>query len=207
MPPITALHSLNYFLIFSDAELAILQKVAVLRYFKKKEDVLAFGEKEQYINCVTKGLLRKHIICGDRSISTEFAAEGNVICSNSSFGSQQPSEYCIEAIENCTLISFTLESLEWLYSQSPVFFEFGKIIVSSSLIKCEEREIMLMKYDAQKRFNYFMETKGNLFLRLPQTMIASYLNIQPETFSKLKRLSQYKEGEKLGSLCPWQKPF
>ena len=184
--------SLSHFIKFTDEELATLKETAVVRNFKKKEVILPFGEKEQYISCVAKGLVRKHIMCGERSISTEFASEGDVICSNSSFGSQLPSEYCTEAIENTTLISFTLSSLERLYRKSHVFFEFGKIIVSKSLLKCEEREIMLMKYDAQRRLEYFMETKGELFLRLPQNMIASYLNIQPETFSKLKRAANNK---------------
>lgn len=179
--------SLSHFIKFTDEELAILKEAAVIRNFKKKEVILSFGEKEQYISCVAKGLVRKHIMCGNRSISTEFAPEGDIICSNSSFGSQMPSEYSTEAVENTTLISFTINALEKLYRKSHVFFEFGKIIVAKSLLKCEEREIMLMKYDAQRRLEYFMETKGDLFLRLPQNMIASYLNIQPETFSKLKR--------------------
>ncbi len=185
--------ALRNYIDFSNEEILMLQKTVQVRHFKKREIVLAYGEKEQYISCVAKGLVRKYIMCGDRSISTEFAAEGGVICSNSSFGNRLPSEYCIEAIEATTLISFTLDSLEWLYKQSPVFFEFGKIIVAHSLLKCEEREIMLMKYDAQRRFNFFMETKSNLFLRLPQNMIASYLNIQPETFSKLKRQASLKK--------------
>lgn len=179
--------SLSHFVKFSDEELAILKDVAVVRNYKKKEVILAFGEKEQYISCVAKGLVRKHIMCGKRSISTEFAAEGDVVCSNSSLGSNMPSEYSVEAIENTTLISFTLDGLEKLYRKSHVFFEFGKIMVSKSLLKCEQREIMLMKYDARQRLEYFMGTKGELVLRLPQNMIASFLNIQPETFSKLKR--------------------
>jgi CRP-like cAMP-binding protein len=179
---------------FSNEEIKILERSILMRQYKKKEIVLAFGEKEQYINCVAKGLARKYLMCGDRSICTEFAGEGDIICSNSSFGSQLPSEYSIDAYEPTTLISFTLDSLHLLFQQSPVFFEFGKIIIGRSVHKCEEREIMLMKYDALGRFNYFKETNTHLYLRLPQNMIASYLNIQPETFSKLKRLTVHKAG-------------
>jgi CRP-like cAMP-binding protein len=187
MTPFLLHAALKNFVDFSNEEITILQKAVQIRQCKKKEVILNFGEKEKYVSCVAKGLVRKHIMCGVSSISTEFAAEGGVICSNSSIGSQVPSEYCIEAIEPTTLISITLDSINWLYTQSPVFFEFSKALISQSLLKCEEREIMLMKYDATGRFKHFMETKANLFLRLPQTMIASYLNIQPETFSKLKR--------------------
>ena len=62
MTPITALHALNNYIKFSDKEMSILQKVAVIRHYKKREEVLAFGEREQYISCVTKGLVRKHIM-------------------------------------------------------------------------------------------------------------------------------------------------
>lgn len=183
---------LRTYINFTNDEIDILQKLAEVRHYKKKQVVLNFDEKEQYISCVAKGLVRKHIMCGKRSVSTEFAAEGSIICSNSSLGNQLPSAYSIEAIEATILISFTLDSLNYLYNKSPVFFKFGKIIIAQSMLKCEEREIMLMKYDAAGRFNFFMKTKGDLFLRLPQKMIASYLNIQPETFSKLKRQSSLK---------------
>ncbi len=187
MVPVTALHSLNNFLPFPDKEMSMIQKVAVVRYFKRKETILQFGETEQYINCVAKGLVRKYIMYKEKSICTEFAAEGGAICSNSSFGSKTASQYCIDAVENSTLISFTRDGLEWLYQQSPMFFEFGKLIFAKSLLQCEEREIMLMKYDATERIRLFMENKSNLFLRLPQNYVASYLNVQPQTFSKLKQ--------------------
>jgi len=193
MVPLTALHPLNNYMPFSDKEMVILQKVAVVRYFKRKEIVLPFGGKEQYINCVSKGLLRKHILHEDKHISTAFAAEGGVMCSNSSLGSQEPSEYSIDAVENTTLISFSLDGMEWLYQQSHRFFEFGKIITAQSLLHCEEREKLLMKYDAAGRVKYFMEKKSNLFLRLPQNYVASYLNVQPQTFSKLKQQVTYKK--------------
>ncbi len=179
--------ALNKYMRFTDEEITTLLKVMKIRTFKKKETILALQQKEQYISCVAKGLVRKYIMCGSKSMSTDFAAEGGIVCSNSSIGTQLPSEYGVQALENTTLLSFTLDALNWLYTQSPVYFEFGKIIVSTSLLRCEEREILLMKYDALHRLQHFIDKKGELFLRLPQHYIASYLNIQPQTFSKLKK--------------------
>ena len=186
MNPFLLSQALNRYISFTDDHIVTLKKVAVIRSFKKKETILPFGEKEEYISCIANGLVRKHIMCGNKSVCTDFSPEGSVVCSNSSFGTNLPSEYCVEAIEASTLISFTLGSLNWLYNQSPVFFEFGKVMVGMSLFKSEEREIMLMKYDAPGRLAHFMDTKAELFLRLPQHYIASYLNIQPQTFSRLK---------------------
>ena len=45
----------------------------------------------------------------------------------------------------------------------------------------------LLNYDAFGRLQHFRNSKPELFLRLPQTYIASYLNISPETFSLLKK--------------------
>ena len=114
--------ALNRFMPFRNEEIALLQKVAVVRYYKKKEVILNFGDKEKYISCVAKGLVRKHIMCGNKSISTEFAAENDVICSNSSLGNNMPSSYGVEAVESTTLISFSLDALNWLYGESPIFF-------------------------------------------------------------------------------------
>ena len=67
------------------------------------------------------------------------------------------------------------------------FLQFGKKISATITRQKESREMELLNYDALGRLQHFTDSKPDLFLRLPQTYIASYLNVSPETFSTLKK--------------------
>jgi hypothetical protein len=45
-----------------------------------------------------------------------------------------------------------------------------------------------IRYTTKERFISFMQQNPDLVLRVPQKYLASYLEIQPETFSRLKHL-------------------
>ena len=45
-----------------------------------------------------------------------------------------------------------------------------------------------IRYTTKERFVNFMKQNPELVLRVPQKYLASYLEIQPETFSRLKHL-------------------
>jgi hypothetical protein len=45
----------------------------------------------------------------------------------------------------------------------------------------------------RERFLYFMERHPTLLQRVPQKHVASFLNIQPETFSRYKHLLRPKK--------------
>lgn len=183
---------------FTKDELNELLKKAVIRNFKRNQTVLAIGEVEQHISIIHRGIARKYLVDHfNRQITTEIATQGDVICSNSSIGKVTQSFYGIQAIENLILISFTLDSLFELCVLFPTFFEFVKRVVGISLSKIEEREIILAKYDAQKRFGHFFEKYPEMYERVPQKYLASYLNIRPQTLSKVKKAYI---SEKLGTL-------
>jgi CRP-like cAMP-binding protein len=45
-----------------------------------------------------------------------------------------------------------------------------------------------MRLDTRERFLQFVERNPELVQRVPQKYLASYLNMKPETFSRLKHL-------------------
>lgn len=178
---------LHYFP-FTNDQLDKLLKEVVIRNFKKNQVILAFGEKEQYVNCVHKGMVRKYLVNYKKEdITTEIVDKYEVICSNSAFGKGTPSFYAIQAVEDSVLISITLNALHNLCSIDLNFLEFRKKIIGEAMSKIEEREILLSSYDAMGRFQYFIQNKTQIYDRVPQKLLASYLGIRPQTLSKIKR--------------------
>ena len=58
-----------------------------------------------------------------------------------------------------------------------------------------EKEYLLLdsiRYTPRERFLHFMKEQPDLLQRVPQKYLASYLDIKPETFSRLKHLMYMK---------------
>jgi CRP-like cAMP-binding protein len=183
---------------FSEKEKLMIYRYLKLRHFKKKEKILLQGEVESHINFLHKGLTRQYYIHNNREINTQFALKDDIVCSAYSYFSRTPSAYSIEAVEPTTLLSFEMNDMDFIFGQGPNFIQWGRLLMNQLLFYKEEREQELLTYDAANRLQHFIDSKPELFSKLSQIHIASYLNIQPETFSKLKseiqKIGQQKSG-------------
>jgi|SRR6476620_1401987 CRP-like cAMP-binding protein len=165
----------------------ILPRIEV-REVPKRHLLVQTGEQEQYLNLVSKGVLRKYFFKGREEIITQLAKEGDLISSSVSFLSGQPSQYAIEALEPTIVYSLSRENLEQLYALSPRIERLGRIVITDLYLQKEKWEQDHIQFDIRQRFVNFVHNNADLIQRVPQKYIASYLNIKPETFSRLKHL-------------------
>ena len=159
-----------------------------VRKFAKKETMTAAGEVENYFNFIVKGLARKFYVKGHQEINTQISFEGQMLLSQESFHSRQPSEYIIEAIEPTTVVSIDHDDLERLYTSSHRMEHLGRLIVTYSMVIKDRWQMQLVKMTPRERFLNFVNRNPELMQRVPQKFLASYLNIKPETFSRFKHL-------------------
>ena len=163
-----------------------------VRHFRKKQIISRVDEVENYFNCVLKGLVRKYYQKGKEDINVQISTEGHIIHSQESFHSRTPSEYCIEAIENTTLASITFDNLEKIYSSSHKLERLGRLVITFSMVMKDRWQMNMIKLTPRERFLDFVHKNPELLQRVPQKQLASYLNIQPETFSRFKHMLKEK---------------
>jgi CRP-like cAMP-binding protein len=172
----------------TDEEFARLTEMIEIRNFDKKEQLVKIGEVENYLNFLVKGLARMYFHKGRTEIITHIARENEMISSSASFLSGQPSSYIVEALESSTFLSISRERLEKLYLESSRMERLGRLMTTHFFLVKEEWEIECIRLDAQERFMRFVHNNPDLMQRVPQKYLASYLNMKPETFSRLKHL-------------------
>ena len=177
---------LSKYVEISPAEFNSLELLLEARNYDKKVKLIDIGEQENYLNFVVKGLARKYFYKGREEVITQIAKEGEVISSSVSFLSNSPSTYVVDTIEPTIFLSLSKQSLEQLYLSHPKWQRAGRLITTDSLIQQENWELDRVKYTTKERFVRFVSANSDLFQRVPQKYLASYLNIQPETFSRLK---------------------
>lgn len=176
----------NRYLSLSNEDVAAITSHLQVRHFNRRAILIREGEHEQYLNLVVKGLLRKFFFKGSHEVITQLASEGSLISSSVSFLSSTPSQYTIEALEPVTVVSLSKDSLDKLYETVPSVLRLGRLIITDLYLQKEQWEQDHICFDVKQRFMKFVEQHPDLLQRVPQKYIASYLNIKPETLSRLK---------------------
>jgi CRP-like cAMP-binding protein len=172
----------------TDEDFSILATKIVVRTFDKHVKLIQPGEVERYMNFVVKGLVRQYFYKGRTEVVTVLARERELVSASASFLSGEPSNYFVETLEPTTLLSLTREDLEEVYRKSPGVERVGRLMTTQFVLQKEEWEQGYMRMDTRERFIRFVEKDPGMIQRVPQKYLASYLNMKPETFSRLKHL-------------------
>jgi CRP-like cAMP-binding protein len=155
---------------------------------RKRQYLLQEGDVCKYTAFVDKGLLRSYTVDdkGDEHI-LQFAMEGWWTSDLSSFLTEEPSLFNIEALEESQLLLITKPSWELLLQKIPAFERFFRILIQNNLIATQKRLIGSLSETAEEKYNKLVNTYPDCIQRVPQHMIASYLGITRETLSRLRK--------------------
>jgi len=179
---------LNRFIEVSIEDFAELIAWTEPRQFEKKTILTKPGEVEEYMYFITSGLIRKYFLKKDQEIITHLVKEGGIIGCGESFLTGQPSRYFVETLEPTTAFAISRQKLEEMYGSSKKWEKLGRIMTTQYFLVQEMRLMDNIRYSTRERFVKFMNENTDLIQRVPQKYLASYLNIKPETFSRLKHL-------------------
>jgi CRP-like cAMP-binding protein len=154
---------------------------------RKKRFLLGEGDICKYIAFVEKGLLRSFIIDekGTEHI-LQFSLEGWWVSDLSSFLTGEPSQYNIEALEDCELLLMTKSSWDSLLDKIPVFERYFRILIQNNLIVTQRRLIASFSNTAEEKYHKLVQNFPDILQRVPQHMVASYLGITRETLSRIR---------------------
>jgi CRP-like cAMP-binding protein len=172
----------------TNEEFALLAEMLEIRNFSKKQQLVKVGEVENYLNFLVKGLARMYFVKKGSEVITHIAKENEMIGSSASFLSGKPSPYFVETLEPCIFLSISRQQLQQLYNLSPRMDKLGRLMTTYFFLQKEAWEYESVRLDARERFTRFVHNNEDLVKRVPQKYLASYLNMKPETFSRLKNL-------------------
>lgn len=159
-----------------------------VRSYSKREEVLRYGETDDYLNLVVKGLLRKYIQVGKNEKTLQLAPEGKVIQSELSFHTRVPSTVIIEALEPSILVSIQYINVQYVLENIPQAELLGREMITYLFIKKDAKYFAQLNNSTRQRFLHYLKNHPQMLQRVPQKILASYLEIKPETFSRLKHL-------------------
>ncbi len=141
----------------------------------------------RHIAFVEAGLLRLYYLNDGKEVTNCFCKENTITTSYSSLITQKESDFAIQAIEPTKLIVLPYDSLQKLYQLNLFWQQVGRIAAENEYINTECHNRMLTDLSATERYLQVLEEDPELLQRVPLTYLASYLQIAPETLSRIRK--------------------
>ena len=134
---------------------------------------------------VNKGLLRMYSIDKNgKEHILHFAPENWILVDRTSLYLNQPSDYYIDAIVETEVLILSPEYFEFLGEKQPSIYSRQNALLHNHISSLQKRITQLLGATAEERYVDFLKTYPNIFERVPQWMVASYLGITPESLAE-----------------------
>ena len=179
---------LQRFMTITMDELKMLLSYCEMRQVEKRTILVKEGEIDNYLNMVVKGLVMKYVRVKKSDMILQLATEGHVIHSEISFLTRSPSLVFVETLEPTIMVSLTYDKMEEALDKFPQGERLGRLILTGMYVKKEESRYYRLLRSPRERFLDYINAHPHMLQRVPQKYLASYLNIKPETFSRMKHL-------------------
>ncbi len=145
------------------------------------------GQRIDRIAFVQKGALRLFYTQDGKEINNHFFLENDYAVSYLDLLKQRPTRYNIQALESTELLTFTVSSLEEAYAQSKNWERFGRIIAENAYGIATNRFECFLFLSAKERYLQMLEDYPGFLQRIPLYHLASYLGIERERLSRIRR--------------------
>ncbi|MBW8684748.1 Crp/Fnr family transcriptional regulator [Chitinophaga rhizophila] len=174
----------------SEEEKSLMIQTFVPSKLRRRQFMLQEGDLCKNFAFIVKGAMRMYSV-DDKGIEhiVRLGVEGWWMGDRESWSMLTASSYHIDAWENCDLLYITREGSLDLMRNVPVFCEMMRQLDERNHIANNRRLASAIGATAEKRYTDFIECYPELFKRFPQHIIASYLGLNKDTLSRVKRQS------------------
>lgn len=171
---------------FTEKLLRFFELHGVKKVFQKGAFLTREGDIEKKLYLVESGAVRVFYLSEFEEHIVRFGYEGSVINSLSSFITQKPSEFFIEAIRKTTVKIISREELINLRNESDENLRQYIELLEGLVTQQIDREIDLLITSPTERLKRVLNRSPGLFQHVPLKYIASYLRMKPETLSRIR---------------------
>lgn len=175
------------YLLLDPEEISLIEEELVNLEIKRKITLLKEGQVCQSFFFVEKGCLRAFFISEKGAEHTcQFAIENWWITDYMSLDNQRPSQFSIQSAEPSRIIILSREKQALLLGRIPKLERYFRLIAQRSFAASQSRIKYLFSQSGVERYRHFAASFPEFLQRVPQYMLASYLNISAEFLSKIR---------------------
>lgn len=157
-----------------------------VKELKAGEYFLPHGAVCKHIAFIEEGFLRLYYLNDGKEVTNCFCKENTITCSYSSLITGHESDVAIQALEPSKLVVLPYDSLLKMYEKDLFWQQLGRLAAENEYITTECHNRFLRDLSAEARYTQILENENDLLQRVPLNYLATYLQIAPETLSRIR---------------------
>ncbi len=163
-----------------------LSSILVPMKFQKGETILEVGKVCSALFYVDKGMVRQYYYKNKKDVTEHFSFEGRIVFCIESFIKQEPSRLIVEALENTKVYAIPYDALHNTMVRNQEMEMLYRKILEHVAISSQEHADSQRFENAAERYDRLLREKPEIILRAPMVHIASFLQMTPETLSRVR---------------------
>ena len=163
-----------------------LKKIIKKTSLRQEEHLLVAGELCENLYFIQKGLLKCYYILHGKQVCDWFFGEMETVVAVDSFYDQVPSTDYIQALEDCELLYITFDELTFLYRNFVEFNAVGRVLTHKYFRIWHRQARNIRMLSSEERYRLLMDTQPELINRVPVRDLASYLDMNKDTLSRMR---------------------
>ncbi len=167
-------------------ELDILEQILVPMKFAKGEMILREGEVCKHIYHIDRGLVRQFYYKADKELTEHIGIDNSIVMCIESLFREEPTYLQIEALEPTVIYALPKKRLEEVALHNVNIQILYRKILEESLILSQVHADLVRFETAYDRYMKMCRLMPQVVLRAPLVYIASYLQMTPETLSRVR---------------------
>jgi CRP-like cAMP-binding protein len=134
-----------------------------------------------------RGCIRQYNLSNGDEKTTRFFFEDDWVLSVNEVSENATSLFNWICLEDCTLVSGNEQKAQELFVNFPRLETISRRIVEDAFSKIQKSVLSYYSESPEQRYLSLIKTQSNIIQRVPQYYLASYLGIQPESLSRIKK--------------------
>ena len=167
-------------------ELDVLESLLVPIKYGKGEKILQEGEVCRNISYIEKGLVRQFYFKNGKEVTEHLGVDHSIFMCIESLFKEEPTRLQVEALEPTLVYALPKAKLEAAAMRNVNIQMLYRKILEESLIQSQIHADLVRFESAPNRYKRLCDLSPQVVLRAPLTYIASYLQMTPETLSRIR---------------------
>ena len=173
---------------FADRDFEAVAAAFVFRWLAAGDFLQRGGDVSRYAAFVARGCLRNYVIdARGKEHIVQFAPETWWLADSTSLSQGVPSQYFMDAIEDSELLLIDGPSHQRLVETVQPYAAAFRTGLQKHAAAKDQRIVNALSTSAEERYQEFLRDYPSIALRVPQSMLASYLGMTPETVSRIRK--------------------
>ena len=169
--------------------LDVLTEYCNLVHFKRGEVFIEAEKKQNFIYFIIKGIVRNYVVSSDGKIKTYgFKSENMLITGYGlhNYNDEYKSLVNVECVEDCEMIIISFAGLNLIEKNFKDAHKIARFLSDTHIIELVKHRISVDTKSLMERYKDLGHLSPNIYNRVSQNMIASYLGVSSVHLSRIK---------------------